>query len=269
MKMRRYRRVKDLYKLQKLVKKGGFGVHSIHELGRENELLAQAKQLHAAVYLKRNFVNTNDIDENGSLKTESDPHQHHAHYFIARTPGHGNNEVVAVVRQIESDPSKGFESFPVLEKAHIFSRSLVEITSHDPNTCIEVSALSKKSGIGTEAMLLLYREMWYRSLRDGHTVWLMACDVRLYERLKLLFDDALKRIGSRTSYQGGDVIPAMLRPFDALNALIASTESSKLSVKRFRKNLLRFLCEGYPDELLDPLQTKKLAKLGALPKNVK
>lgn len=265
---RRYRRIKDLYKLHRLLKKGGFGIHTILELGRTNERIAHAKRLHASVYLSRRFIEPDDVDEDGAIRHEADPHQKHAHYFAAEVDGDEGREIIAVVRQIEVDPLQGFGSFPVLEKAKIYSRALIEITAYDPHACIEVSALSKKRGTGTEATLLLYREMWYRSLRDGHAVWLMACDVRLYERLKLLFGPALKKIGARTSYQGGDVIPAMLRPFDALGALIQSTESSRFLVRSFRKRLLRFLCEGYPRELLEPGQIKRLRQLGGLPQDV-
>ncbi len=264
---RRLRRLKNLNRLRKLILNGGFGHHEIIELGREHEFLDEAKRLHASVYLYRNFVSPEDIDEDGRLHHQADPHQKHAHYFIAVERKDPRKTVVATARQIEVEDEKGMNSFPILEKSKVYKRAAVEISAQDPKACIEVSGLAKRSGTGTEALLLLYRQMWHRSLRDGQTMWLMACDVRLYDRLKLLFDGAITRIGPRSHYQGGDVIPAMLRPYEGLSALITATESSRFKTRAFRRGILRFLYEGYPKELLEPGQIRKLKKLGIIDKN--
>lgn len=165
-----------------------------------------AKRLHAAVYLSRGFVDHTDISE-GIIHDVSDPHQHHSQYFVVKR----GSEVVAVARQITyKGEGAHHESFPILDKAILSERSRRRILSIHPHEITEISALVKKSGESPIAPILLYRELWRHSLRHKHRVWVMACDIRLYERLKLLFGPALTKIGQRTPYKGGDVIPVTI-----------------------------------------------------------
>jgi len=263
--IRRYKQLKNLYKLNDMLGNGSLAGHKTVELGKSHGLIEHAQKLHASVYLSKGFIDPNDLDENDRLHTIADPHQSHSHYFVITLDVAGLETVVATARQIEAKDSKGMSSFPIVEKAKIFNRAVAEISSQNPYACIEVSGLAKRRGVSQAAILLLYREMWYRSLRDGHTLWLMACDVKLYEKLIVLFEGAIKKIGDKTSYQGGDVIPAMARPQEILGSLIYVTKSSRLQKRVFRKKLLEFLLVDYPKALIDPLQQKELRKLKIKP----
>lgn len=168
--------------------------------------LRDAKRLHAEVYIAKGFVTKSDIKDD-VIHEFSDPHQLHAEYFVVKK----KQEIIAVARQIVyKGTGSHHESFPVLDKAIIYSRSRTRLLAYHPTEIVEISALVKKSGESSVAPLILYRALWRYSLRSEHRVWVMACDVRLYERLKLLFGPTLTKIGQRTPYKGADVVPVAI-----------------------------------------------------------
>ena len=67
----------------------------VREVMGDQRLLAEAKRLHAAVYLARGFIQPPDIQA-GVLTMDADPHQLHSDYFVAVSRG----RVAAVARQI-------------------------------------------------------------------------------------------------------------------------------------------------------------------------
>jgi N-acyl-L-homoserine lactone synthetase len=97
-----------------------------------------------------------------------------------------------------------------LVQAKISKKSRANILKVLPEHCIEISGLAKEKDVPTEAVLELYRSMWLYSFEKDHKIWLMACDTKLYKRLKILFGSSIRRIGRRTSYKGGDIIPCVL-----------------------------------------------------------
>lgn len=217
--------------------------YQVTKLGSENEtLLAEAKRLHAAVYLSKSFINHEDTLE-GIIHELSDPHQKHADYFVVKR----KNTVVGLARQIiYKGKGPHHESFPVLEKAMIYNRSLKRIMSFHPHEIVEISALVKKGGESSVVPLLLYRAMWRHSVKENHQLWVMACDVRLYQRLKLLYGPALTRIGKRTHYQGGDVIPVALhipRGMAYMGILMSSRRKGIFDIQR---NAVKFITGRQP-----------------------
>lgn len=190
-----------------------------------------AKMLHASVYLSKGFIDHSDLKDD-IIHELSDPHQAHAEYFVVKK----RQEVIAVARQIiYKGEGPHHESFPVLEKSVIYGRSQKRLLSFHPREIVEISALVKKSGESTVAPLILYRALWRHSLHSNHRVWVMACDVRLYERLKLLFGGTLTKIGQRTPYQGGDVIPVALNIPDSVKyvqKVVSARRKGPLDLKR-------------------------------------
>ena len=206
--MRRARHtMSDFYTYWRLFKRepnvGRYTV-SIAEEGSD-EIIA-AKKLHAAEYLARGFIEESDIFDE-IIHEQSDPHQKHAIYFVVKN----KQTVVGVARQIVYKGAGDMkESFPILEKANIYSRYRDKIERQHPHTVVEISALVKKRGESSIVPIVLYRSLWQYSRKHNHDFWIMACDVRLYHRLRLLFGPAILRIGKVTSYYGGDVIPSAL-----------------------------------------------------------
>jgi hypothetical protein len=247
-KIKRYKKIaKDAGHTRRMIK----NLHLVepHEiktakLGKEiAEEIVQAQKLHATVYLRRGFIDKSDI-RNGVLTKKSDPHQQHALYFIVKKTK--TNRVAATARQIEYTPEKGFLSFPLVEKADINLRMLKELVSHDPARVVEISGLAKDSDTASATILLLYRAMWHHSLKEHHQLWIMACDIRLYNRLRIIFGPAIKKIGKETSYKGGDVIPAMLNPADALYEFIRISHRRAWFFGISRTQLISFFVEGLP-----------------------
>lgn len=223
------RKIRDSYTYWKVLSKTDISrYYQAYKLTEENrEDLVAAKMLHASVYLSKSFIIQEDIHE-GIIHDLADPHQHHADYFVVKK----KNQVIAVARQIiHKGVGEYHESFPVLEKSLIHERSRKRIAGQHPQEIVEISALVKKGGESSIVPLILYRELWRHSRKSKHRVWIMACDVRLYERLKLLFGPTLTRIGQRTPYVGGDVIPV------SLNIALASNYIHKLSTSRRRSIL--------------------------------
>ena len=207
-------------------------IYKVSQVGPDSEDFIAAKKLHASVYLAKDFVSESDLEED-IIHHRSDPHQNHAEYFVVKR----RNVVVAVARQIVyKGVGEHHESYPVLSKAIIFERSRQRIISHHPKEIVEISALVKMKGESSIVPLLLYRALWRHSYKKKHRLWIMACDVRLYERLKILFGATLTRIGQRTPYKGGDVIPVAIDLPRAYNYVrkLASTSSGMrpMSVKR-------------------------------------
>lgn len=193
--------------------------------------LLEAKKLHAKEYLSRNFIEHTDI-LNEIIHEESDPHQKHAVYFVVKN----RQKVVGVARQIIYKGSGPMhESFPVLDKAKISQRSRTKIERQHPHKIVEISALVKARSESSIVPIVLYRSMWQYSRQNNHDFWVMACDVRLYQRLKILFGPAIVKIGNRTSYKGGDVIPAALHiPSSHKYLRSITTKRSALFSVRYR-----------------------------------
>lgn len=199
---------------------------------KSNALVAHAKRLHANVYVQRGFVLPEHLDSEGMIAFSHDPHQKHAQYFI--TTLYENDNILASARQIQATKRMGFYSFPILSQANINKDIKSNIMAGKPDEYVEISALIKRQGSSVLAPLYLYRSMWRHSLQEDHNYWLMACDVRLYSRLKLLFGEAIKPIGSVTPYLGGDVIPAIL---DVKQSHLILGNHTKLVLNPFKKRL--------------------------------
>lgn len=193
------------------------------------DLLA-AKRLHAQVHLRRGFVSNEDVRD-GIIHRKSDPYQDHSLYFVVKK----DNEVVGALREIyykgSGDPS---QSFPVLKKGLIYKRSRKSIDRVDPSKIIEISALVKKPGESAVIPLLLYRALWWHCVRHDITLCVMACDPRLFQRLRILFGTNLRKIGRMSPYKGADAQPAALSLAGSRRELerLASKHEHRRTVRR-------------------------------------
>lgn len=205
--------------------------------------IQQAKKLHASIYLQRGFVTADEL-RGGKLRHRVDPHQAHSIYFVVLDTKTG--EVVANARQIRATRKLGHLSFPMVSQASINNRAQRAIDAHAASDCVEISGLVKKRGVSSIVPLLLYRALWHESLRAEHTLWLMACDVRLYERLHLLYGPALKKVGKTASYKGGLIVPAILEINHSLAAIESSLSKTAWFHKALRIRAVKFLIHGVP-----------------------
>jgi hypothetical protein len=233
-----------------------------HHIDGQEENIHKSKKLHASTYLARGFVDQDEIEDE-VIKYDSDPHPKNSHYFMVTSRKNGN--IVATARQIRHGLSGEGYGLPVLDTCVIYSRYTQLLQSYDKSKIVEISALVKQKNVSKLAPLYLYRQMWRHSLSQDHEVWLMACDVRLYNRLKILAGPALHKIGQETAYKGGNVIPCMIEPESALSRLIDSTIATKNPFKKYiRAQLIKFFVEDISANRLDSKDVNKLKVLGLL-----
>lgn len=253
---------KELKVYRGILSGGGKELQLVAIPADNDDHVLSAQRLHASVYLARGFVQSDEVGDDGRLTLSADPHQRHAEYFVV-VNNEDRTSVRAVARMIRADREKGFDSFPILAMSHIYKRDREEIMQYSPQQCVEISALSKTLGESSLAPLLLYREMLYESLRRGDKLWLMACDVRLYRRLKLLFGSAIKQIGEVTSYYGGDVVPSKLSVEEVLPSMLGAIKRSSLLHRGLRRSAVRFMTEFYPKGKISKHENEQLEKLRA------
>jgi hypothetical protein len=250
-------RLRDLVDYLRAFQKAEYSNFKVEEVNGDDYLIA-AKKLHAKVYLDRGFVRPSDVAD-GMLTYAADPHQTHSKYFVVIDTK--LSRMVATARQIELRPGKGHNSFAVVKRANLYKRGQKLIRKHDPAKVIEISGLAKERGVSKIAPLLLYRAMWHRSLREGHTLWIMASDVRLFIRLKLLFGKSITKIGRVTPYYGGDVVPAMLSVQNSITDLKRSLEKTPFFERPLRHRIARFMLNGVPTEHLNGKELHSLEQI--------
>jgi hypothetical protein len=176
-------------------------------LKSDDPRLLTAQRLHARVYVRLHFIEPGDVAANGAMHLQADPHQAHADYFVV-VDAHDQDKVLVTARQIRVEQTH--YDLPVLGKARLSRRARRQLLGLSPEQLVEISGLVKDDGVPTTAVMELYRAMWQHSLDRQHALWVMACDPKLYKKLKVLFGRALRKIGRRTPYPGADIIPCVM-----------------------------------------------------------
>lgn len=209
-----------------------------------NHRVGAARSLHASVYLKRGYINFIDLDGNGRMHSKADPYQDHSHYFTVNDHSDSSKPIVATARQIHVKAGQKHDSFPTIKEMELYPDMRQAILALDPSKCVEISGLAKSQGVSSSAVLMLYRSMWHYSLRRKHHLWLMACDVKAFERLKYLFGDALVRIGDNSVYMGSEVVPAMLEVHRSVDSLMAESKTINPLRRRMKREIVKFFMSG-------------------------
>lgn len=219
-------------------------------------LIHQARQLTAAVYLKRNFITEDQIGEDGMIKPEHDPFADYSTYYVKTTPD-GEN-IVASLRTIKYDPTKGKESFPVLEHEHeLFEDNLRQLKTVGYENLVEVSALVANRELDTDrsATLQLYKRMmldeWGRDT-EGKTTLIMACNPKLYEGFSLLFDGSMQRMGPDLPYPGQDAVPAMFKLNEGAKNVINISRDPQNHYRKVHEIVVNYFLAGTTSNDLHP-----------------
>lgn len=251
------RHFRDLLDYWRAFRRNEHTQFKVIKVSTEDYLLA-AKKLHADVYLYRNFVEEKDI-VNGLLSPKIDPYHPHSQYFVVIDKRTGR--LVATARQIYEHRGKRHRSFAMFNHTPLYRRATKLITKYDPGLCVEISGLAKHKGVSKLAPLLLYRAMWQYSLEQGHELWLLASDVRLFIRLKLLFGPAIRKAGPVTFYLGSDVVPAVLKVQSSIRFLGRAIDNAAWYQRWLRRRVARFMLKGISPELLSERERRALAKI--------
>lgn len=219
------------------------------------DYLVAAKKLHADVYLYRKFITEKDVKD-GFIKAQLDPYSNHSQYFVVLDKK--NKNIIATARQIQVRGAKGHDSFAMMLHTPLYMRAQRAIRRYAPEDCVEISGLAKYRGVSKLAPLLLYRQMWQHSIENHHKLWLLACDVKLFLRLKLLFGPAIQRAGPVTFYLGSDVVPAMLKIDSSIRAMHKAILRANAFERPLRYRVARFILKDVPTSILSPQEAKAL-----------
>lgn len=224
----------------------------------DESYLIAAKKLHAQVYLYRNFITEKDI-KNGFIHPKIDPYHTHSEYFIVTTKS--KPRLVATARQIKARRQKGHESFAMMRHTQLYPRVQQLITQYAPEDCVEISGLAKHRGVSKLAPLLLYRAMLNHSLENKHKLWLLACDTKLYIRLKLLFGPAIQKAGPQKFYLGSNVVPAVLKIETAIGSMQKALEVGNIFERFLRRRVANFILKDVPLNKLGLSEQRALHKI--------
>lgn len=224
----------------------------------DESYLIAAKKLHAQVYLYRNFITEKDV-KNGFIHPKIDPYHTHSEYFIVTTKS--KPRLVATARQIKAKGQKGHESFAMIRHMQLYPRVQQLITQYAPQDCVEISGLAKHRGVSKLAPLLLYRAMLNHSIEQQHKLWLLACDTKLYIRLKLLFGPAIQRAGPTRFYLGSDVVPAVLKIETAISSMYKALERGNIFERFLRFKVANFILKDISVDKLALSEQKAIANI--------
>jgi len=214
----------------------------------QKKLLHAAQSLHAKVYLDRGYISAGDLLKSGVISKREDPYQSHSQYFVVERFVDNTWMVVAAARLILAREGQGHQSFQtyVHQELEPQYRSLVQALN--PDLCAEVSALVKRPGESTQAVLLLYRRMWQYAVTSNRRIILMSCDVHLFDRLKFLFGPALVKVGPSNHFKGHQVVPLILEVDRSLKEIKHPRGRFNPIRYQFRRRLSSFMLRGLPPE---------------------
>ena len=207
-----------------------------------------ARRLHARIYQERGYVTADGIDHLGVMNAQGDPYGHLARYFGAWINSTGSKDLVATGRLIEATSKDDHYVFQFMKELELDRSIRQAIGKISPTRCAEVSGLAKRRGESTTAILMLYRAMWQYSVRQHHSLWLMAVDQKLYSRLQQLFGDALVTAGEPTEFKGHVVVPATLDVSASIDLLQRSSRRGTPFQRLLRRRLAAFMLHGLSED---------------------
>ncbi|MFZ1248704.1 MAG: hypothetical protein WAQ24_00065 [Candidatus Saccharimonadales bacterium] len=219
-------------------------------------LIQKAQILTANEYLRRGFIQPNEVGEDGVILPEHDPYRSHSTYFVKTTPD--GSEVVATVRVIKYDAKKGDKSFPVLDHKDELDPEYVDrLQIIGAENLLEVSALARDKKLDKDgtAAIELYKEMMlnaWESDETGKGTLIMACNPVLYEGFRMLFDGAMKRIGPDLPYPGQEAIPAMLELTDGSVRVADISNDPNNPFKALHKAVVNYFFTGVDAKKINP-----------------
>jgi hypothetical protein len=232
--------------------------------------IAEARRLTAEFYLRRGFIQRQDIDElSGAIKPESDPYVDSSEYYVINgLDANGEPRITATVRKILPDEELGWRSFPVMEYFEDFEDVYQkEILATGTERCVEISALARNPEASSELDALnLYKTIWQEALGRQDTVeqedlWLMAASPALFDTFSQYFNGAIKQVGPELPYPGQVAIPAIVRPVEGFVDLVMNVDAEP-EFEETRRFVVNFMLDGIDFSTLNQEITAALVDKG-------
>ncbi|MFZ2836671.1 MAG: hypothetical protein WAZ21_05130 [Candidatus Saccharimonadales bacterium] len=194
-----------------------------------------AQSLHTQVYLERDFIDIEDINDAGLF---IDEYSDRSTYLLSE-----NDNRRSACRYIRADKKNGIMSLPTAQRFSVDPEIIKQaagvhrLSDLRHSEVIEVSGLASirlsddsERGAGRagelDATRLLYASIIRRSLDDGHKLWLLNIDRALLRSLEMLIGkDQVHTLGEAVEYMGPATIPVAINPQDVVRAAFADKSS--------------------------------------------
>lgn len=224
-----------------------------------DELLEESRRLTASVYLARGFVSQDQVNSQGLIADEYDPYVKHSTYYA--TTSSDKQQISATLRLINYNPEAGKRSFPMISEFEDciepeFKDKLEKIGYSNIH---EISALARDRDLdsaGVSAMQL-YRTMFLDAWSDkgidaDKSTFIMACNPKLADRLKLLFGESMQVMGSNMPYTGQEAVPLMFENFSGAIDTIKRSRDAKNPYKTLQSEVVKYFFNGADIQAVHP-----------------
>lgn len=216
-------------------------------LTSDNDSVLDARRLMAREYVRRKFITSDQLNENGVVGNEDDPYHNDAKYFVLRND---EGACVATLRTLHYSPEKDRESFPVLKyESVLYPEFRDEIYEIGLENIIEVSALVRDKDLDTEgtAAIELYKKLFLDSWSDfggKDKCLIMACNPVLFDMFKVLFDGSMMRIGPDLPYPGQEAVPTMFKLNEGAINLIECSRRADNNYRTVHQKVVEYFLAG-------------------------
>lgn len=231
------------------------------------ELVDAARKMTAHYYLQRHFVTPDQLDAGGRITEAHDPYLSQAEYYVIRNTD--TDAIAATCRKIHYNADKDEAAFPLFEHLdQLYPDKVAKLRDIGFRNVAELSSLVKnpQEDVDGQAVLTLYRQLFqnaWRADNEGReAAYIMACNPKLYKRLRFLFGDLVEQLGPALEYPGQEVVPAMIVTRSGTAAWIRESRHwSNPHAYVYRKGV-RALFTGVDAEQLDPILSEALVASG-------
>jgi hypothetical protein len=247
-------------------------VNTMHDLsdGYTNcpDVIHEARSLTAREYLRKGFINDDEVGPDGTISADNDPYMSSSIYYVVANEEH---EIVATTRKIVFDKEAGETSFPVWAHKDVFDPEIVEeVEAIGLDRCVEISALAKdkQKDADNMATLKLYRSLYQDAIMENspsgvkEEVFLMALSPQLYEQFSTFFGSALQRMGPDLEYPGEEVVPALLRTKQGSLDIIRAAKDENNPTANVQEFVVHYMLDGCSSDTLDPVILDELSENG-------
>ncbi len=239
---------------------GGFGGARIDE----------CRRLVTERYLGEGYIGTNDLEpDTGLMNSQVDPYYKHSEYFWA-TDSFGNVEATIRLIHHPGGNNSGW-LFPMQREFDIdpVNEQLIQRNIADNQAAVvEISGLAERKGADGFVALDMYRRMWQHSMASGYDVCLISADIRLYNKLKSMFGEAVTGVGDSKMVMGSQTVPAILQPRNCAGAMASIYDEMILAIGHGAadnyKELVLYLMDGLPYYQYNNDEKQQLARMGIM-----
>jgi len=232
----------------------------------EDSIAQQARAIHTAVYLEKNYIDNTDLNEEGLFVNE---YSARSRYFVEE-----NEARIAACSLIEANKKEGVMSLPTARYFSLDSEALKQAAGVKRLVDIKPSEVVEVSGLGSVpkaegkprtgdlgATKLLYASLVRDSLEHGNKLWLLNTDPLLVRSLEALVGkEQVYTLGEAREYMGPPTIPIAINPQQVVRSAFAdNSEHGQMKQAYLRKALTGMDSKRLPKDITELLDNNDIA----------